>query len=170
MRSTERYAIALISFVLGINVSLAEPTDSFVVAKNPIEMWALEVAGAKESIDVATFKFSSKEALAALVAAQKRGLKVTLLIDGLEATKSDKQFVKAREAGLDVYLWPSETIGEFHAKFTLIDAKVLVVGSFNLSKAASKGNTESFLITRDTTLVGAASASFKNLLTQANRQ
>jgi len=159
--------LALLS---SVDMSLADQKATFGVVKNPIEMWGAEIAVAKSSVQVATYKFSSKEALEALISARARGLKVTLIVDGKEAVKSDKQITKAIKAGIDVFIWDTEQKGELHAKFSVIDQKVLVMGSFNLSKAASKNNTESFLICHDPDLTKSAMTEFQNLLNQTVQQ
>lgn len=160
----------VLAVLLSFNMSLADTKATFGVVKNPIEMWGAEIAAAKNTVQVATYKFSSKEALEALVSARARGLKVTLIVDGKEAAKSDKQITKAIKAGIDVFIWDTDKKGEFHAKFSVIDQSVLVMGSFNLSKAASKNNTESILITHDPDLTRSAISEFQNLLNQTVQQ
>lgn len=162
--------ILVLSALIGIvGMTRAQTGDSFGVVKNPIELWSGEIARAEKSALVATYKFSSKEALEALLAARKRGISVTLLIDGVEAAKSAAQVKKARASGIEIFIWNTEASGEFHAKFTVVDEKILIIGSFNLSKAAAGKNTESFLFTRDSTLVGKAVVAFEGLLNKSEK-
>ncbi len=161
--------ITLYLLISGVNVIYAEQRDSFGVVKNPIELWAGEIGAAKNNVMIATYKFSSKEALQALAEARARGVGVKLLVDGKEATKSEKQIKKAIQTGINVYIWPTDKLGEFHAKFSIIDEEVLVMGSFNLSKAAADNNTESFIISQDSILIRTATNTFMELIKQTER-
>ena len=124
------------------------------LGKNPIEVWSKSVAEAAESIWIATYKLKSQKALDALIKAQRRGVEVRLILDGKEAKHVESLAGEAIRAGLEVSYWPSDYLGELHAKFYLFDQRQVIFGSFNLTKSAEKSNVELLYSCEDAALVG----------------
>jgi len=168
------YRLAYLTIVITFSgytaLSIAEPMSTFAVSKNPVAVWAEGISKASRSILIVEYKFSAKNAVEAVVSARKRGVNVTIILDGFEATKNAKQVAAVQQAGAEVFFWPTDPDGELHAKFTIIDEKVLILGSFNLSKAAVKNNTESYLTSTDPEVVSQSLVEFRNLLTKVIRQ
>ena len=123
------------------------------IAKNPIEVWSKCVAQTEESIWIATYKLKSQKALDALTAAHKRGVEIRLILDGKEARQVESLAGEAVQAGLEVSYWPSDFLGELHAKFYIFDSKRVLFGSFNLTKSAEKSNLELLYATEEAELV-----------------
>jgi phosphatidylserine/phosphatidylglycerophosphate/cardiolipin synthase-like enzyme len=151
----------------GLTQNKASEIDSFYVGQDPIMIWSRELAAAKSSIQVATFKLSAEAAFYALKDAHQRGIQITLLLDEDESEKKSSLIRKAQKLGIPVTLWPTKQLGELHAKFTVIDRKTLIIGSFNLSRAAAGGNTEAFVVSRDSALAISASKEFDQLIKKA---
>ena len=125
-----------------------------VVGRNPISTWVQAVDEAEEAIWVVNYKLSSESALEALIAAQRRGVQVEIILDGKAARKGSSLAMPAKQEGLDVTLWPTGTLGKLHAKFTIFDSRKAIFGSFNLTDSAEKENTELFYCTADPNVVG----------------
>lgn len=157
---------SLLTFNAGSAV-IAADTTSFVTGRDAIDVWRTEIAAAKENLLVVTLKLSTYEALKPLIEAHKRGVKVRLLLDGKEAAAPKSLSGKARDAGIEVLAWPTDSLGELHAKFTIIDKSEIVTGSFNLSAAAAKSNTECVAILVEPTAIASAQAAFLALASQA---
>ncbi|MBI5223308.1 phospholipase D family protein [Candidatus Micrarchaeota archaeon] len=108
-----------------------------------------EIDLAQHSIDIEMFVFTSKETIAAIEAAEARGVQVRLIIEkrdsgeGNEATAAE-----LKKHGVDVK-YASTTYKLTHAKFLIIDGKEIIVGSHNLSFSALNKNREASLIVID---------------------
>lgn len=137
--------------------------DELIVGKNILEAWLKAVENARESILIATYKLTSTTALDALVKAHKRGVAIKLILDGKEANKKKSLAFEARLAGLDVESWPTETLGELHAKFSVLDDKRVIFGSFNLTESAEVRNIEVFFSTDDLGVVQDFISAWKGL-------
>ena len=105
------------------------------------------IAGARESIFVAAYSYTSKPISEALVAASKRGIKVFLVAD--EKSNSGKYTAVnfLANQGLPVRLNGNYAI--MHHKFMVIDGRHVQLGSFNYSAAAVDRNAENVLFLMD---------------------
>lgn len=132
-------------------VALA-PEATAEVAFSPkgesLELIVQEIDGAKDSILVAAYSFTSKPIAQALLAAHKRGVRVLVVADkksnGGKARYSAATFLANQ--GMTVRLNGSYAI--FHHKFMVIDGTTLQTGSFNYSAAANNKNAENVLVLR----------------------
>lgn len=100
---------------------------------------------AKKSIIIASYQFTSKPIVEALVEATSRGVKVEVILDSTQTSPPSKApEVKDK---IDIYIDGSHKI--FHNKYIIIDNKTLVTGSFNLSANAEFNNAENLLIIKN---------------------
>lgn len=111
----------------------------------PLVLKAIE--SAQQQIFVAAYTFSSKPVAQALVAAQKRGVKVFVVADKDENTKSYTAVTFLANAGVPVRLNSRYAI--LHSKFMVIDNMHLQLGSFNYTAAAVNRNEENVLLLRN---------------------
>lgn len=91
---------------------------------------------ATKSIEVQAYNFTSPVIADAAIRAHKRGLPVTLLLDKRAQSTRYSQATRCKQAGCKVYLDGSHPIA--HNKVRIIDGKLLLSGSFNDSRAASR--------------------------------
>jgi len=96
------------------------------------------IAAARNQILVQQFQLSEPSILAALAAAQRRGVEVTALLDKTEIKGA--AYLKA--AGIPVYFDPVHIA---HCKVLIIDATLVIGGSFNLTRNANERNIENCL-------------------------
>lgn len=100
---------------------------------------------AKSSIYVQAFSFTSRPIGKALVAAKKRGVDVVVIFDKSEITNyrgsASRYFMKHN---IPVYIDYKLAIA--HNKVMIIDKKIIVMGSFNFTRAAQYNNAENLLI------------------------
>ena len=127
--------------------------DSIIIGENVVDTWLKAVDDAEESIYIATYKLTSKSALKALVKAHKRNVEIKLILDGEAAGKKKSLAREAVRYGLEVTLWPSDTLGKLHTKLYIFDGRRVIIGSFNLTESAEKGNTELLFSAEDETIV-----------------
>jgi len=125
------------------------------------------VDAAKETIDIACFVFSSREVGEAVLAAHKRGVKVRVLLDNVfsspAATASWKYvpFNELKRAGVSCKY--DDEASKLHHKFVVVDRKVVITGSFNLSASAAADNDENLLIVESAAVAKQYSGEFERL-------
>ena len=108
------------------------------------------IGEAKESIYVQAYSFTSQPIAEALVAAQKRGVKVSAILD--DSNKTDKGTTEDAIAAAGVRTLIDAKHAIAHNKVIVIDAKTVLTGSFNFSRAAEESNAENLLVIHDADL------------------
>ncbi|PZQ77702.1 MAG: hypothetical protein DI563_02870 [Variovorax paradoxus] len=111
------------------------------------------IRGARDTLFVAAYSFTSKPVATALRDAQRRGVKVFVVIDAAEATKgySAAQFLANEQV-------PVRTNARYalqHNKFIVADGTTVQTGSFNYTSSAASRNAENVLIVRNDPTLGA---------------
>jgi phosphatidylserine/phosphatidylglycerophosphate/cardiolipin synthase-like enzyme len=103
------------------------------------------LSGAEESIYVLAFSFTSNELGDIVREKAEAGLTVQGVMDE-EQIKSNTgtEFDPFRQAGLDVLIDGIE--GQMHHKVFIVDESIVVIGSYNFSRAAEERNDENLLI------------------------
>jgi phosphatidylserine/phosphatidylglycerophosphate/cardiolipin synthase-like enzyme len=114
-----------------------------------------EIAGARRSILVQAYSFTSVPILAALKAAHARAVDVEVIVDKTSArvSKSGSRYSAATylsNAGIPV--WVDTRVAIAHNKVMVVDGETVITGSFNFTVAAQKSNAENLLVIRDATL------------------
>jgi len=100
---------------------------------------------AKKSIKIAIFTFTHPGVVQELTLAKKRGVEVDVTIDfGASLGISSKVIKQLKNEKINVLLSQGSQL--LHHKFILIDDKILITGSANLTKAAFYKNHDCFLI------------------------
>ena len=111
------------------------------------------IRGARSTIFVAAYTFTSKPVATELLEATKRGVKVFVLADATEATKgySAIRFLANERV-------PVRTNGRYaiqHNKFMVVDGITVQTGSFNYTSAAAQRNAENVIVVRNAPAVAA---------------
>ena len=106
-----------------------------------------ELNRAAHTIELQGYSFTSRRIGDALVAAKRRGVHVTVILDAAQTSdhRSEPQYM-ARH-GVPVLLDARHAIA--HSKVILIDGRTLMTGSFNFTRAAEEDNAENLLVLRD---------------------
>jgi phosphatidylserine/phosphatidylglycerophosphate/cardiolipin synthase-like enzyme len=105
------------------------------------------ISGAKDSILVAAYAFTSKPISEALLAAHKRGVKVAVVADqkGNSGQYTAVNFLANHQV-------PVRLNGRYailHHKFMVIDGMAVQLGSFNYSSSAVDKHAENVLLLKD---------------------
>ncbi len=108
------------------------------------------LGGAKESILVQAYSFTSAPIAQALLAASKRGVKVQIILDKSQRTANYSEADFTAHAGIPTFIDAKHAIA--HNKVIVIDSETLITGSFNFTKAAEQSNAENLLIIHDPVL------------------
>ncbi len=106
--------------------------------------------GAKTSVLVQAYSFTSKPIANALVDAHKRGVSVQVILDKSNVGERYSSADFVAHAGIPTYIDDKHPIA--HNKVMVIDAQVVITGSFNFTKAAETENAENLLVINSTDL------------------
>jgi phosphatidylserine/phosphatidylglycerophosphate/cardiolipin synthase-like enzyme len=118
---------------------------------------------AKETIEVAIFRFDHRAIEAELQAAAARGVKVTVLVahvnrGGVESLR--KLELRCLAAGLTVGR-TNDDLARYHSKFMIVDRRTLYVLSFNLTRLDIERSRSFGIMTRNTQWLQQAAALFE---------
>lgn len=102
------------------------------------------INGAKKSIHVAAYSFTSKPIAQALLQASKRGVDVKVIAD--QKSNSGKYSATTYLANNKIQVKLDGNYPIFHHKFMVVDGNTLETGSFNYSAAAANKNAENVLV------------------------
>ncbi len=104
--------------------------------------------GAKKTIHVQAYSFTSVPIAAALVEAHKRGVKVEVILDKSQQTEKYSEADFLQHAGIALFIDSAHSIA--HNKVMILDGETVITGSFNFTKAAEEHNAENLLIIHQT--------------------
>lgn len=79
----------------------------------------------------------------ALVSAQRRGVAVTVLLEGLKFENNYPFYRLLKDGGVDV--WMDTSLTFIHHKVIVIDGELIIVGSHNLTRAALSDHQEKII-------------------------
>ncbi|WP_259596789.1 phospholipase D family nuclease [Burkholderia thailandensis] len=102
------------------------------------------IDSARSSIVVVAYSFTSKPIATALLAAHRRGVKVAVVADRGQNSKSYSAVWFLANQGVPVRL--NDRYEATHDKFMVIDGLHVETGSFNYSSAAANRNAENALV------------------------
>jgi len=100
----------------------------------------------KETLDIAIYSFTHDDIADAVIQAHKRGVKIRVLIDKLQASGRYSDDERLELAGID--LRRDTQSGLMHHKFAISDCCALGLGSYNWSMNAEKRNAENWNVVR----------------------
>jgi phosphatidylserine/phosphatidylglycerophosphate/cardiolipin synthase-like enzyme len=128
-----------------------------------------QIDQAKYSIEIAMFSFESDKIKDALYAANKRGVKITLVLDKSRSGQHDlflpdlPSSIKRIDAGSYDVENPLNTT-YMHDKFMIVDrgrpSESLVTGSLNFTELGEKYNQSFLLVTKESAIVSAYEKEF----------
>lgn len=96
------------------------------------DMILKDIKGAKNTIDLATYNYTDTKTAQALIDAVHRGVKVRMVID--EDNYNKKVVDQLHDGGVKIISAKSE--GLMHAKYIIIDGKIVISGSANMTLAS----------------------------------
>ena len=103
-----------------------------------------QLNGAKKSVLVQAYSFTSAPIAKALVDARKRGVDVEVILDKSQRTERYTSATFLANEGVPTYIDSKHAIA--HNKLMVIDRGEVITGSFNFTKAAEEGNAENLLV------------------------
>ena len=126
-------------------------TDNFNVCFTPPsgcgDLIALQVSKAKRSVFVQAYGLTKGSIIYQLKEAKKRGVSVSVLLDGGNLSDNDSIYHELKKAGIKVGI--DKMAGIAHNKVIIIDEQKVITGSFNFTNAADTKNAENVLLIDD---------------------
>jgi phosphatidylserine/phosphatidylglycerophosphate/cardiolipin synthase-like enzyme len=111
------------------------------------------IQGARQSIRVAAYSFTSKDIARALVDAHKRGVDVRAVLD--DSQKSERYTGATFLANAGIPTRTSSRYAIMHNKFLVVDGKHVQTGSFNYTSARER-NAENVIVLWNQPTIAAA--------------
>jgi len=108
------------------------------------------IARARVSIRVQAYSFTADEIADALIAASRRGVDVSVIVDKSQTSERYSVLPMLNRAAIPVYIDYCCAIA--HNKVMVIDNRFVVTGSYNFTRAADSKNAENLLILDDARL------------------
>ena len=104
------------------------------------------ISKSKSEILVQAYIFTSEPIAKALLAAHKRGVKVSVILDKSQKKNGYSPATLFANQGIPAYIDLNHA--RAHDKVMIIDQETVITGSFNFSKSADTQNSENVLIIR----------------------
>jgi phosphatidylserine/phosphatidylglycerophosphate/cardiolipin synthase-like enzyme len=149
---TALFTVLMSLTMISPSVILAE--DRIVVCFTPGENCTGEIVtalnGARISVLVQAYSFTSAPIAKALVNAHKRGVHVEAILDRSNKSQKFSSADFVAHAGIPTFIDSKHAIA--HNKIMIIDGETIVTGSFNFTKAAQEKNAENLLVIHDKAL------------------
>lgn len=139
------------------------PVEIYFAPEDHVQSKIIELVGhAKTSVDFLSLTFTLDNLSSALIAAEKRGVKVRGVFEEQNAlTDSGSDYYMMRKAGLDVLL--DGNSGLMHHKVMIIDHEIVVFGSYNFTSSADRRNDENLVIVTSANLAEQYETEFRRI-------
>jgi len=141
-----RLAFVVFLFTLTLPASALDFDLGFSPGGTALTTVVKAIGGAKQTVVVAAYQFTSVEVAQALGAAVARGLKVWAVLD--EKGTREKYSQASWLAANGIAVRTEHRYAIFHHKFLVIDRDTVETGSFNYTSSADKRNAENVLVLR----------------------
>jgi phosphatidylserine/phosphatidylglycerophosphate/cardiolipin synthase-like enzyme len=109
-----------------------------------------EIESARSTILVQAYSFTSAPIAKALVDAQRRGVRVQVILDKSELRQNYREPDFLARMGVPTRIDAKHT--NAHNKVMIIDGQVVLTGSFNFTRQAETSNAENLLVIRSPAL------------------
>ena len=138
----------LFFLVLFSSVSAFAETEVFFSPSKKCENGLIGlIEGSKDSVDVAVYSINNTNLVDALKKAYKRGVKIRILTDRVQAAGQSSRVKDLYDAGLNVRVHSKHKIE--HNKFAIFDGKKASTGSYNWTNPATEKNSENCVFFTD---------------------
>jgi phosphatidylserine/phosphatidylglycerophosphate/cardiolipin synthase-like enzyme len=117
------------------------------------------LGGARKTVLVQAYSFTSTPVARALLDARKRGVDVRVILDKSQTGERYSSADLLANSGVPTRIDRAHAIA--HNKVMVIDGGTVITGSFNFTKAAEQRNAENLLIIRDAKLAARYTANWK---------
>ncbi len=141
----------LASLLVAASIFVSSAADNIEVFFSPdggcTEAIIENLNNAKSNVLIQAYSFTSAPIAKAVVDAHKRGVEVKVILDKSQRTAKYSSATFLANAGVPTLIDDNHAIA--HNKVIVIDARTVITGSFNFSKAAEESNAENLLVITD---------------------
>lgn len=134
----------LILFLLPTYIFAGEIDIGFSPRMGSLDLVLKTINAAKNNLCMATYSFTSKPIVKALMLAKSRGVDIKIVSDQHANSGKYTAVRFLANQGFNVRL--SQNYAIMHNKFIVIDNQTVETGSFNYSGAAAKKNAENVIV------------------------
>src|SRR3990172_2619073 len=156
------FTLTLVIIIFG-HTALASTEVFFSPADSTKKRLVTAIHAAENSLDIATFQFTSVDVAEALVEAKNRGTRIRILADENESQNGQSVIPFLQGEGLDVKYMKGRFGGGMHHSFVIADSKAVFTGSYNLTEYSDKFNFENAIFTDEPRLVTKYQTQFDKL-------
>jgi phosphatidylserine/phosphatidylglycerophosphate/cardiolipin synthase-like enzyme len=132
-----------------------------IISPNTEDKFLDLIASANNSIDVEMYLFTNKALASALIDAKKRGVQVRVIIDRKGEGDGVDDVISMLTFDDIPVKRSSRTFETTHAKFAIIDRKLVIIGSHNWTNYAMDRNREVSVVINDASLAEELSRIFE---------
>ena len=161
-----RLALALLGCLAAWSLPASAGAQQWAVYFSPqggaTEAIVRAVDGARISLHVQAYTFTSAPILKAISAAHRRGVLVKVILDQSQLTDQFSPLPSLLAAGVPTWIDAAHQIA--HNKIMIIDGETIITGSFNFTRSAEYYNAENLLVIRDKALADRYEANFQEHL------
>ena len=122
------------------------------------------IDSANKSIDVAMYSFTLNDVGQALINAQKRGVKVRVVVEKQEVSQYSQYWNLIKN---NVSVLNDSNSAYMHDKFAIIDGKIVITGSYNWSKHATYVNNENLIVINNREVASEYEREFEKIYSEA---
>jgi phosphatidylserine/phosphatidylglycerophosphate/cardiolipin synthase-like enzyme len=121
------------------------------------------ISSAKTSVDMAIYSITDQNIANALIADEKRGVKVEVISDKTESGNKYQKAVLNTLKAAKIPVKINHHSGLMHLKVTIVDKSTVTTGSFNYSASAETENDEVFVVLNNTSAVSDFTTEFTTM-------
>ena len=119
------------------------------------------IGEAQKTLDICVFTITDNRIVEKIEEAMKRGVKVRIISDDQKSEDLGSDMERLENMGIDCLY--DKTSAHMHHKFAIADRSILLTGSYNWTRAASKENNENILVSNNGKLVNSFQNQFEKL-------
>lgn len=157
----------LFALLLAVSVHAADIQVFFSPKGGCTEAVVRNLDRATNTVLVQAYSFTSAPIAKALVDAQKRGIKVQVILDKSQRKEHYTEADFLLHAGVPTFIDAKHAIA--HNKIMVIDSHTVLTGSFNFTKAAEEKNAENLLVIEDAALAKKYSDNWQRHLAHSDK-
>ena len=150
-------------WIFYISPAMAETEAIFSPGESIKESILKEVESTTSTLDLAIHEITSLDMAQALLKAKQRGVKVRLIVDSKQAKAKSSQVTYLIHQGILVKVLGGKERGVMNHRFTILDGKKVMAGSFNWTETSEKWNYENIVILTEGEVVAAYQKEFDKL-------
>lgn len=135
--------------------------EIFFTPSTACEDQIIKAISSAKDISAAVYSVNNDKIVSALKDAHKKGTKIRLLTDRLQAAGRSSKVLELFQSGIDVRVHSKHRIE--HNKFIVTDNGTAISGSFNWTNPASKENSENCVVMSEVNAIVAYKKRFEEL-------